>query len=90
MKGLEFLFFIFVCCLLFVFLGPHLQHMAVPRLGGKSDLQLPTYAIATATRDLSRVCDLHHSPWQRWILNPLIGTRGQTHILMDTSQVHYP
>ena len=45
----------------FVFLGPHLWHMEVPRLGVKSELQLLTYAIATAMQNLSHVCDLHHS-----------------------------
>ena len=45
----------------FVFLGPHPQHMEVPRLGIQSKLQLPTYATATATWDLNQICDLHHS-----------------------------
>ena len=45
--------------------------MEVPRLGVKSELQLPAYATATATRDQSPVCDLHHSSQQCWILNPL-------------------
>ena len=45
----------------FVFLGPHLQHMKVPRLGVESELQTPAYTTATVTRELSRVCDLHHS-----------------------------
>ena len=40
----------------------------------------------TATEDLSRICDLHHSSLQSPILNPLIQARDQTHILMDTSQ----
>ena len=31
---------------LFVFLGPHLQHMEVPRLGVESELQLPAYTTA--------------------------------------------
>ena len=44
----------------FSFLYPHLQHMEVPRLGGKSELQLPAYT-ATATWDPSRVCVLQHS-----------------------------
>ena len=35
------------------FLGPHSQHMEIPRLGGESELQLPAYTIATAIRDLS-------------------------------------
>ena len=35
--------------IIFFFLGPHLWHMEVPRLGVKSELQLPAYATATAT-----------------------------------------
>ena len=35
----------------FVFLGPHLQHMEVPRLEAELELQLPAYATATATQD---------------------------------------
>ena len=42
-------FFFFFFFLSFVFLGLHLQHMKVPRLGVKSKLQLPAYATATAT-----------------------------------------
>ena len=45
--------------------------MEVPRLGVSSELQLLAYATATATRDLSCICDLHPSSWQRQILNPL-------------------
>ena len=41
------------------FLGPHLWHMEVPRLGVESQLQLPAYA--TATQDPSHVFALHHS-----------------------------
>ena len=43
------------------FLRPHLQHMDVPRLGVKSEQQLQAYIIATATQDLSCLCDRHHS-----------------------------
>ena len=43
------LFFVLLC---FVFLGLH-QHMAVPRLGVKLELQRPVYTTATATQDLS-------------------------------------
>ena len=71
--------------MIFVFLGPHLQHMEVPRLGVKSELQLPAYTTATATRDLSHVCDLRHSSWQCWILNPRSKARDQTCVLMDTN-----
>ena len=49
--------------------------MEVPRLGVESELQLPAYATATATRDLSRICDLHHSSRKYWILNPLSEAR---------------
>ena len=73
---------------LFVFLGPHLQNMEVPMLGIKSKLQLPAYATASATRDTSHVCNLHHSSWQYWILNPLNEARDQTRVLMDASRVH--
>ena len=34
----------------FSFLGLHLQHMEVPRLGVESELELPAYTTATATR----------------------------------------
>ena len=63
----------------FVFLGPHLQHMEVRRLGVKLELQLPSYT--TATPVLSPICDL------LWILNPLIKARDQTLAFMDTSRV---
>ena len=34
-----------------IYLGPHLWHMEAPRLGVKSEVQLPTYTTATATPD---------------------------------------
>ena len=61
--------------------------MEVPRLGVKSELLLPAYATATATLDLSPVCDLHHSSQERWILNPLSDARDRTCNLMVTSQI---
>ena len=45
--------------------------MEVPRLGVKSELQLPAYTTATATQDPSHICDLRHSSPQHRILNPL-------------------
>ena len=63
--------FVFIFYLFFVFLGLHLKHMEVPRLGIKLELQPPAYTTATATQDLSQVCNLHHSSQQHWILNPL-------------------
>ena len=58
--------------------------MEVPRLGVKSDLQLPAYTTATAMPDLS-ITTAHGNVG---ILNPLSGARDQNHVLMDTSQVH--
>jgi len=46
--------------------------MEVSRLEVKMELQLPAYTTATATPDLSRICNLHHSSWQHWIINPLM------------------
>ena len=74
----------FVC---FFFLGPHLQHMEVPRLRVKSELQ--PLAIATAMLDPSLVCNLHHSSWQRRIPDPLSQARDQIHILMKTSWIRF-
>ena len=53
------------------FLGPHLQHMEVARLGVKPELQLLANATATTTPDASRICDLHDSLRQLWITDPL-------------------
>ena len=50
-------------CLFFLFffsLGLHLWHMEIPRLGTKSKLQLPAYAMVTATQDLNLVCTVAH------------------------------
>ena len=56
--------------------------MEVPRLGVQSELLPPASTTATATPGPSRVCDLHHSSWQRWILNPLSEARDRTCNLM--------
>ena len=55
----------------FGFFFLHLRHMEVPRLGVKSELELPACTTATMKPVLSYVCDLHHSTGQCWILNPL-------------------
>ena len=82
----------FVICkffFFFAFLGPYLQHMELPRLGVKSELQPPATAITTAVPDPSWVCELHHSSRQHWIVNPLKRVRDQTHILIYSSQILY-
>ena len=58
------------------------EYMAVLRQGGELELQLLPYATATATEDLSHVCDLHHSSWQRWILNTLSEARDGARVLI--------
>ena len=62
-------------------------HMEVPRLRVKSELQLPAYTTAIAMPDASRVCDLHHSSRQNWILNSLSKARDRTRNLRDASWV---
>jgi len=61
--------------------------MEVPRLGVQLELQLQAYTTATAMPDPSRVCDLHHSSQQHWILNPLREVRDQTRNFMVFSWV---
>ena len=74
---------------LFCLLGPHPRHMEVPRLGVQSELQLLAYTTATATSDLSRICDLLCSSQQHRILNPLSGARDRIHNLMVPSRIHF-
>ena len=56
----------------FVFLERHPQHMEVPRLGVKSELQLPAYTTG---------------PGNAGSFNLLIEARDRTCILMDDSQI---
>ena len=44
-----FFFFFFFCCL-----GPHLQHMEVPKLGVESELQLPAHTTASHSNARSK------------------------------------
>ena len=81
----SFTLYLIVLVFFFFFLGPHLWHMDVPRLGVELEDQLLVYA--TATRDLSHVSHLHHRSQQSRILNPLSEARDQTHNFWDTSPV---
>ena len=51
---------------------------------GQTGAAAVAYATATATPDPSCICDLCHSLWQHWILNPVREARDQTRIPTDT------
>ena len=72
---------------LLFFLGLHLQHVEIPRLGVKWELQLPSYTTSTAMWDQSHICN--NSSLQCWILNPLREARDGSRILVDASQMHF-
>ena len=72
---------------MFCFLGPHLQHRAVPRTGVTLELQLLASTTAPVTQDPSRIGDPHHSSWQCRIPNPLSETRDGICILMDPGRI---
>ena len=82
-------YFPYLCCCRCCFLGPHLQHMEVPRLRVELEPQLLAYTTARVMPDPSRICNLHHSSRPCQILNPLSEARDQTRILMDTSRIHF-
>ena len=71
----------------FWFLRQHWWHMEVPRLGVELELKTQAYATATVTRDLSHICDLHHSSQQCQVLNPLNEASDRTCNLMDHSRI---
>ena len=79
-------FFLFLFSFLFVFLRLLLQHMEVPRLGVKLELQLPAYTSPVAMPDLSPICNLHHSSQQHRSFHPLSEARDGACLLTDTSQ----
>ena len=89
MEGVDTEIFNYLFNYFFVFLGLNPQHMEVPRIGVKSELLPLAYARATATPDLSRACDLHHSSQQSRILNPLNKARDRTHNLMVPGQINF-
>ena len=69
--------------------GVFLPFRAVPAAYGGSQARGPVGAmlLATATPDPSHICNLHHSLWQRQILNPLSKARDGTLNLMFPSQI---
>ena len=54
---------------IYYYIGLHLQHMEVPRLGAESELHLPVCVTATAMPDLGCICIPHRSLWNHQILN---------------------
>ena len=72
-----------------VFLGPHPQHMEVPRLGVESELQLPAYTTAIITPDPRCICDRHHDSQQSRTLNPLSEGRDPTHNITVPSRIRF-
>jgi len=89
-KLLHLFYFIYLFIYFFVFLAISWAAPAaygVPRLGVESEMQPPAYARATAMRDPSCVCNLHHSSRQHRILNPLSKARDQTCNLMVPSRI---
>ena len=79
--------YFFLFCFVFLPFGAVLVAYGGSQARGQMGDVAPGYNKATATQDLSGICDLHHSLGQRQILNPLSEARDQTHIPMDTSQV---
>ena len=78
--------YIFFSLFFFFFKWPHLQHMEVPRLGVKLELQLPAYTTATAAGDLSPVCDYTPAHSHARSLTHWAGPRIKP-TFMDNSQV---
>ena len=57
----------------------------ISQAGIELELLLLAYTTATATWDLSYVCDLQQSSQQHWILNPPSEARDRTCVLMGAS-----
>ena len=79
----------FLSLFFFVFLGPHPQHLEIPSLEVQSEPQLSACARATAMPDLSCVCSLQDSSWQRRILNLLREARDGTPNLMVPNRIRF-
>ena len=88
----------FKCSVLFYFvfclLGPHPQHMEVPRLGliqSYSCWLTPEpqqHGIRAASAIYTSICYLYHSSRQCWILIPVKEASDRIYVLMVTS-VHF-
>ena len=63
--------------------------MEVPRLGVNQSHSCWPIPQSQQLRDPSHICKLHHSSWQHWIPNPRSKAQDRTHILMDSSRIHF-
>ena len=70
-----------------VFLGLHLWHMEVPRLGAESEVHPLAYATATAMPVWAASATYATGHGNAGAFNPLSEARDWTHVLMDTSQI---
>ena len=77
-------FFFFFC---FFLLHAALEAYGGSQARGRIGDVAAAYTTATAMRDLSLVCDPHHSSRPHQSLNPLSEARDRTRISMDTSRV---
>ena len=84
-------FFCLFVCLFFVFclFRPTPMAYGSSQATVELELQLLAYTTASEMLDLSHVCDLHHSSWQHWILNPLSMARDQTGNLLVPSWIRF-
>ena len=83
-----YLFILFVCLSFWHFLGGSRGIWRFPGWGSNwSCSHSLAYATAAATRDLSRVCNLHHSSRQSQILSPLSKARDRTWNLTVPSRI---
>ena len=66
---------------MFSFFMAIVGHMEVPRPGVELELQLPAYTAATATPDLSHVCDLHCS--SSWVIVGFVSAEPRQKLLFE-------
>ena len=76
---------LFFCFVLLCFLGPHPQHMEVPRLVVKSELQLPLMPQPQQQKIWAISVTYTTAHGNAGFFNPLSKAGDQTHILLDTS-----
>ena len=82
-------FILFVLFIYFLLFGAPPAAYGGSQAGVQSELHLPAYITATAPRDPSHICNLHHSSQQRQIFNPLSEARDRTHNLIVPSRVRF-